>query len=558
MSDIRRTVLWVVFSMALVMLWDGWNKHNGQPSMFAPPQPPAVTASDRPSDVPAPAVVGSNAAVPVASSGSVAGTASEKIVVTTDMVKATVDTLGGTLVRLELLGQPDLVDSSKNVVLFDQSAQRFYTARTGLVSTTAGLSLPNHLSLMRMEPGATTLQEGASELKLKFVSESGGVKWVKTYTFRRGDYVIGVQQEVINESAAPIEPQLYFELVRDGNPPPGESMLYSTFTGPAMYTDGSHFKKLSFEEIAKRGPQQKPDHDTAADNGWVAMIQHYFASAWLLGAEGDEKRDRTFHTKKIADNQYAIGMVVPMGTVAPGASVNSQARLFAGTQEEYKLEKLATGLELVKDYGVLAILSKPLFWLLSWLFQSLGHWGWSIVVLVVLLKVAFYWLNAKAYRSMGKMKAISPRIMEMRERLKDNPQQMQQEMMRIYREEKVNPVGGCLPMLIQMPFFIALYWVLLSSVEMRGAPWLGWIHDLSTPDPLYILPLLMTGTSLLQTMLNPTPPDPMQARMMWIMPLLFSAMFFFFPAGLVLYWLSNNILSIAQQYLINKQLGVNK
>lgn len=558
MSDIRRTVLWVVFSLAMVMLWDGWNKHNGRPSMFAPPPPPGVTATDRPSDVPAPAALGTSTGVPAASSGLVAGATSEKIVVTTDVVKATVDTLGGTLVRLELLGQPDMSDSTKNVVLFDQSAERFYTARTGLVSTTAGLSLPNHLSLMRAEAGATTLQEGANELKLKLVSEAGGVKWIKTYTFRRGDYVIGVQQEVVNESANPIAPQLYFELVRDGNPPPGESKLYSTFTGPAMYTDGAHFKKLSFESIAKRGPQQKPDHDTAADNGWVAMIQHYFASAWLLGAEADEKRDRSFHTKKVADNQYAIGMVVPLGTVAPGASINSQARLFAGTQEEYKLEKLATGLELVKDYGVLAILSKPLFWLLSRLFQFLGNWGWSIVVLVVLLKVAFYWLNAKAYRSMGKMKAISPRIMEMRERLKDNPQQMQQEMMRIYREEKVNPVGGCLPMLIQMPFFIALYWVLLSSVEMRGAPWLGWIHDLSTPDPLYILPLLMTGTSLLQTLLNPTPPDPMQAKMMWIMPLMFSAMFFFFPAGLVLYWLSNNILSIAQQYLINKQLGVNK
>jgi YidC/Oxa1 family membrane protein insertase len=210
----------------------------------------------------------------------------------------------------------------------------------------------------------------------------------------------------------------------------------------------------------------------------------------------------------------------------------------------------------VKDYGWLTILAKPLYWLLDKLYGFIGNWGWSIVALVVVLKIAFYWLNSQAYKSMGKMKAINPKIMEMRERLKDNPQQMQMEMMKIYREEKVNPLGGCLPIAVQIPFFIALYWVLLSSVEMRNAPWVGWVQDLAAPDPWFILPLLMTLTSLLQTWLNPTPPDPIQAKMMWIMPLAFSVMFFFFPSGLVLYWLSNNILSIAQQWMINKQLGV--
>ena len=562
MSDIRRTVLWVIFSMSLVMLFDGWNKHNGRPSLFAPP--PVVTApaegGNGAASLPTPI---SSANAPAAPAATVPGApapaaASEKVEITTDLVKATVDTAGGTLVRLELLGQPDLIDRSKNMVLFDQSAERLYNAQTGLVGVGGGAALPNHLTAMRVEPGPTSLQDGVNELKLRLVSESGGVTWTKIYTFRRGDYVIGLQQEVSNQSAADINPQLYFQLLRDGNPPPGESKFYFTFTGPALYTDASHFKKVEFSDLAERSPGEKPDHDVAADNGWVAVVQHYFASAWLLGAEPNEKRAREFYTKKVAENQYAIGMVVPLGTVAVGSSVTSQARLFAGPQEEYKLEKLATGLELVKDYGILAILSKPLFWLLTQLHKFLGNWGWAIVALVVLLKAAFYWLNANAYRSMAKMKSVSPRIMEMRERLKDKPQQMQQEMMRIYREEKVNPVGGCLPMLVQMPFFIALYWVLLSSVEMRGAPWVGWIHDLSAPDPFYILPLLMTATSLLQTLLNPTPPDPVQAKMMWIMPLVFSVMFFFFPAGLVLYWLSNNILSIAQQYLINKRLGVTK
>ncbi len=249
-------------------------------------------------------------------------------------------------------------------------------------------------------------------------------------------------------------------------------------------------------------------------------------------------------------------MIVPLGELAPGATQTLDARLFAGPQEEDKLSQLAPGLELVKDYGWLTVLSKPLFWLLTQLHSVMGNWGWAIVGLVVLLKIAFYWLNATAYRSMAKMKAVGPKVAEMRERLKDKPQQMQQEMMRIYREEKVNPLGGCLPIFVQMPFFIALYWVLLASVEMRNAPWLGWITDLSAKDPYFILPLLMTATSLFQTWLNPTPADPMQAKMMWIMPLLFSIMFFVFPAGLVLYWLTNNILSIAQQYAINKQLGV--
>ena len=249
-------------------------------------------------------------------------------------------------------------------------------------------------------------------------------------------------------------------------------------------------------------------------------------------------------------------MIVSLGSIAAGSSKSVEATLFIGPQREKMLEGVTPGLELVKDYGILAILSKPLYWLLDKLHGVLGNWGWSIVALVLLLKIAFFWLNAKAYGSMARMKAINPRIMEMRERLKDNPQQMQQEMMRIYREEKVNPLGGCLPIMVQIPVFIALYWVLLSSVEMRGAPWILWIHDLSAKDPYFILPVIMTASSLLQTALNPAPPDPMQAKMMWIMPLMFSVMFFFFPAGLVLYWVTNNLLSIAQQALINHRMGV--
>jgi len=284
------------------------------------------------------------------------------------------------------------------------------------------------------------------------------------------------------------------------------------------------------------------------------MVQHHFVGAWLVG----DKLERSFQTKREGTNLYSTSMTLPLAPIAAGATQAVDSTLYAGPQEEKKLEALAPGLELVKDYGWVTILAKPLFWLLDKLHGMIGNWGWSIVGLVVLLKIAFYWLNASAYRSMGKMKAVNPKVQEMRERFKDDPQKMQQEMMRIYREEKVNPLGGCLPIFIQMPFFIALYSVLLASVEMRGAPWIGWIHDLSVQDPLYILPALMTASTLFQTWLNPTPPDPTQAKMMWIMPLVFSVMFLFFPAGLVLYWFVNNLLAIAQQWIINRQLGLNR
>jgi YidC/Oxa1 family membrane protein insertase len=393
------------------------------------------------------------------------------------------------------------------------------------------------------------LAAGINELAVRFESApTGGVQLVKVYTFTRGSYEVAVRHEVKNVGDAPVTPQLYLGLERDGNPARGESKWYFTFTGPAVYTDTKKYEKIAFSDIEKN----KASHVTSANDGWIAMVQHYFASAWLVPPGAP----REFRTQKVGDNLYAVQMVLPLGELAPGASKVVDAVLFAGPQEEKKLEALAPGLELVKDYGWFTVLAKPLFWVLDQLYKLLHNWGWSIVALVVLLKVAFYWLNASAYRSMGKMKALAPRITDMRERYKDKPQLMQQEMMRIYREEKVNPLGGCLPILAQMPFFIALYWVLLSSVEMRNAPWIGWIHDLAAPDPWFVLPLLMTASSLFQVWLQPAPADPMQAKMMWMMPLIFGVMFFFFPAGLVLYWLTNNILSIAQQWWINRQLGV--
>ncbi|MBP6764912.1 MAG: membrane protein insertase YidC [Rubrivivax sp.] len=561
MTDMRRTLLWVVFTMSLVLLWDAWQKHTGQPSMFGGNPRPVATAGGAagtppgvPGNVPTPAAVpGAPAVAPAAVPSAAATPVAELVTITTDVLKATFDSQGGSLVRLELLDYSDAQDPKSHVVLMDRSDKRLYVAQTGLITTQPGVVLPNHLTQMTAVPGVRSLAAGANELTLRFESPAiDGHKLAKTYSFKRGTYTVAVKHEVINQGSAALTPQLYLQLARDGNPPEGESSFYFTFTGPALYTEAQKFQKIDFKDIAKGSAS----HEKAADSGWVAMVQHYFASAWLSPAGAREFRTARVAAAPGVMEHYTVAMVLPLGEVAPGATKVHEATLFAGPQEEDKLAALAPGLELVKDYGWLTVLSKPLFWLLTQLNNMLSNWGWAIVALVVLLKIAFYWLNASAYRSMAKMKAVGPKVTELRERLKDKPQQMQQEMMRIYREEKVNPIGGCLPILVQMPFFIALYWVLLSSVEMRNAPWIGWIVDLSAKDPWFILPVLMTASSLLQVWLNPTPADPMQAKLMWFMPLAFGFMFFFFPSGLVLYWLTNNILSIAQQWFINKQLGV--
>ena len=559
MNDIRRTILWVIFGFSMVLLWDQWQVFNGHKATFFPhpSQTAAVADAVKPAAGAAavPAGVATPAAVPAAPvAAPVAAVPKERFEVTTDVLKLTMDTEGGSLVRAEFLKYSDTVDKTKNFVLLDDSKDRIYMAQSGLVAGAGGGAFPTHKTVMTAS-GPHTLADGENELVIKFTSpDVGGLKLVKTYTLRRGAYDIAVKHEIINTSAVPVAPQLYLQLVRDGNKPGGESSFYSTFTGPAVYTDAKKYQKVEFSAIKKKSAE----FEKAATNGYIAMVQHYFASAWILpdGIQRNLSMDAVDIGATLADCCYRATMVAPLEAIAPGATKAVDAKFFAGPQEEKLLEALSPGLELVKDYGWLTILAKPLYWLLDKIHSVLQNWGWSIVALVLLLKIAFYWLNAKAYASMAKMKAINPKIMEMRERLKDKPQQMQQEMMRIYREEKVNPMGGCFPIMIQIPVFIALYWVLLSTVEMRNAPWALWIHDLSSPDPFYILPLVMTLTTLLQTALNPAPPDPMQAKMMWIMPLAFSVMFFFFPAGLVMYWITNNVLSIAQQWIINTRMGV--
>ena len=551
MNDIRRSVLWVIFGFCMVMLWDKWQVYNGHKALFFPSSEKAElqVAPASNSEIPQATKVASGVqALTSVDSNEQKTVSREKVEITTNVLKLTFDPVGGSLVKAELLDHKDINHPGSNVVLLDDSAQRIYEAQSGLISKESGAEYPTHKTLMKFS-GATTFKEGENKITLRFESpEMNGVQLVKSYEINRNAYDITVKQDIVNRSDKEISPLLYVQILRDGNKPEGESSFYSTFTGPAVFTEAKKYQKIDFKDIEK----DKLTFEKQSNEGYVAMVQHYFVSAWIF----PNNFSREYFARKVDTNLYSAGMIGQLGKIASKSTETLIAHLYVGPQEEKTLEALYPGLELVKDYGWLTILAKPLYWLVDKLHNFIGNWGWSIVALVVLLKIAFFWLNAQAYTSMAKMKAINPKIMEMRERLKDNPQQIQVEMMRIYREEKVNPMGGCLPIVIQIPVFIALYWVLLSTVEMRNAPWLGWIHDLAAPDPYFILPFVMTGTSLLQTWLNPTPPDPIQAKMMWIMPLAFSVMFFFFPAGLVLYWLTNNILSISQQWLINKRLGV--
>jgi len=562
MTDIRRSILWVIFGFSMVLLWDKWQLHNGKPTTFFPQSAPAAAAAkpaQTGADVPAAsALSASPASGAVPAQVPAAAPAVPRVIhtATTDVLKLTFDSEGGSLVGADILKHKEATLSSKNqdikpLTLLTTNADHTYVAQTGLIAAAQNAAaLPTHKTPMTLVTADTGLKEGQDSLTVRFESaDLGGVKLVKTYTARKGAYDLSVKHEVVNTGTAAVTPQLYLQLVRDGSKGANETPFYSTFTGPAVYTNEKKYQKIEFANIDKNST----DFVKTASDGYVAMVQHYFASAWLLG-EGIE---RAYYAEKVQETPwYRAGMKVSVGTVEPGATKAVEARLFVGPQEEKVLEQVAPGLELVKDYGWLTMLAKPLYWLLEQIHRIVANWGWSIVLLVVLIKAAFYWLNATAYRSMAKMKAVNPRIMEMRERLKDNPQQMQMEMMKIYREEKVNPMGGCFPIMIQIPVFIALYWVLLSSVEMRNAPWVGWIADLSSPDPYYILPFIMAVTTMIQTGLNPLPPDPLQAKMMWIMPLVFSVMFFFFPSGLVLYWITNNVLTIVQQAYINHSMGV--
>ncbi len=548
--DFRRSVLWVIFTISVIFLYNSWLRYNGQSGLFgeAPvATAPAPAAVGRSGDVPTPTASAAAAppgglGAPVAATAAVSS-AARLTTIRTDVLDMKVSSEGGNLVYARLLDYTSHADAKDDVVLFDNSGSNIYMAQSGLV----GGDFPNHKTPMSLLPGPTDMGS-ADTLTVRLQSAVvGGLQLTRSYTFKRGSYVIAVRNTIVNKGATPVTAQLYMQLVRDGNDPSTGTHFYHTFTGPTVYDSKDKFQKFEFKDISDQVKTIK------SEDGWLAMVQHYFVTAWL---PQPDKGAREFYLRKLDSNLYAVGVMLPLPTLAPEAQTVQNDTLYVGPEIESQLSGLAPGFELVKDYGWVTIIAKPLFWVLEQVHKVLGNWGWSIIGLTILLKLLFFPLTAASYKSMARMKAVAPRLTALRERHKDDPAAMNAAMVEMYRKEKINPLGGCLPIVIQIPVFIALYWVLLSSVELRGAPWILWIHDLSAKDPFYILPVIMTGTSFLQVMLNPKPPDPMQARLMMIMPLAFSVMFFFFPAGLVLYWLTNNIFSIAQQWFINKKMGV--
>jgi YidC/Oxa1 family membrane protein insertase len=565
--DIRRTILLMIFSFSLLMLWNNWQIHQGNPSLLGGTTP-SSTPSPSPAPTPgastaeatnAPASIPSAPATPATGSTSsnvpgittTAATQTQTVDFKTDVLHISFDLLGAQLVRADLLAFPSREEKDKPFVLLNNRGGQVYIVQSGLTGAPAGSLYPTHLAPFTLLTEQRELS--SDQLVIKFASEMSGVKLTKTFTLTRGSYEILVDHQIENTTAQPISPSVYLQITRDSKDPASENSTPSfmsgpvSFTGPAIYSEQEKFQKVSFSEIEKR----KATYIKDADNGWFAMVQHYFVTAWVP----PQGKNRSYEMTELQKNLFAIRSIEPVGTIAPGSQLNIPAKLWVGPQDQEGLEKVAPGLDLVVDYGLLTIIAKPLFALMTWLYTILGNWGWTIVVLTILIKAAFYPLSAASYRSMAKMKLVAPRLQALKEKFGDDRQKLNTAMMEMYRTEKINPLGGCLPILIQIPVFISLYYVLGSSVELRGAPWIWWIKDLAVQDPYFILPVVMMGTMFIQMRLNPTPPDPLQAKIMMFMPLVFGAMMFFFPSGLVLYWCVNNILSIAQQWYVMRQIA---
>ncbi len=548
--DTRRLVLFVIFSFSIMMLWDAWQQKNLPATSIQ--QGSTQQQVEQGAQTPTGSTDNTTATVDNAAFKLDQG---QRIKVNTDLFTAEIDTIGGDLRRLILNKHRAEETKNGNFVLMDDAQQPMtYVAQTGLIGT----GLPNHKSLFTSTASSYTLADGAASQQVRLswqgIGETNGITVNKIYTFYRGSYLIDVSYEIVNSSAASVTTSVYYQIVHDSKSNQGSAMM-PTFTGGAFYTEADKFTKINFADMSDENLSK------TSKDGWIGLVQHYFASAWIPKAG----ETREFYTKQLSDNLFSIGVITPSPSISPGAKIEVSAKLFAGPQTHADLKAAAPGLEYAVDYGWLTVVAEPLFWVLSKIYSLVHNWGVAIILLTVLIKAAFYPLSAASYKSMAQMRELAPRLQSMKEKFGDDKQKMQQAMMEMYRTEKINPMGGCLPILIQIPVFIALYWVLLGSVELRHAPFFGWIQDLSAPDTLFgtlpwlnmpigLLPILMGATMIIQTHLNPAPTDPIQAKVMKIMPIVFSIFFFFFPAGLVLYWLVNNILSIWQQWYVNKSI----
>ena len=553
----QRALLYITLFFLMFLMWISWQQQNAptppvssetQSAVSEVPDANNLPVQDRPA-------AGSTSLPAATAEETTAG--GQRIRVITDVLDLLIDSQGGDIRELALREYPmSAQHMDKDFQLFSENPANYFISQSGLVAVGEHNreKAPDHRAIFQASATEYRLGEGEAELHVPLTWQQGGITVTKTYTFRRSDYVIDLKHEITTDDEPWVGSQ-YTQLRRSPPHDDGSSAFIYTYTGGVIYTQAEKYEKITFDEIAEQ------DLSRQAVGGWAAMIQHYFMAAWVP----NQQDNNVIYSKHPVSNHYILGVVGSQQTVAPGETGVFQSRLVVGPKLQDALETVidaqgnpVIGLELTVDYGVLTVIAKPLFWLLSMFHSLLGNWGWAIIFVTILVKAVFYKLSETSYRSMAKMRKLAPRLQTLKERYGDDRQRLSQAMMDMYKKEKINPLGGCLPMLVQIPVFIALYWVLLESVELRNAPFILWIDNLSEKDPFFILPVIMGLTMFLQYRLNPAPLDPIQQKIFMYMPLIFTFFFAFFPSGLVLYWVVNNILSIAQQWLIIRRMETEK
>ncbi|MBX8493314.1 membrane protein insertase YidC [Pseudomonas cichorii] len=551
--DIKRTILIVALAIVTYVGVLKWNQDYGQAAMptqnvaastTAPAIPDTAAGTNGSANADVPSATATNAAAPLETP---VAPSKDLIQVKTDVLDLAIDPVGGDVVQLRLPLYPRRQDRPDvPFQLFDNGGERTFLAQSGLTGTNGPDARAAGRPVYSSAQKTYQLNDGQNDLVVELKFADNGVNYIKRFTFKRGLYDVVVTYVVDNQSAQPWAGNLFAQLKRDASSDPSSTTATGTATylGAALWTAAEPYKKVSMKDIDKA-----PLKETV-QGGWVAWLQHYFVTAWIP-SHGDSN---AVQTRKDSQGNYIIGFTGPTLSVAAGGKGETSATLYAGPKSQAVLKELSPGLELTVDYGILWFIAQPIFWLLQHIHAIVGNWGWSIIFLTMLIKGLFFPLSAASYKSMARMRAVGPKLTALKEQFGDDRQKMSQAMMELYKKEKINPLGGCLPILVQMPVFLALYWVLLESVEMRQAPWMLWITDLSIKDPFFILPIIMGATMFIQQRLNPTPPDPMQAKVMKMMPIIFTFFFLWFPAGLVLYWVVNNTLSIAQQAYITRKI----
>jgi YidC/Oxa1 family membrane protein insertase len=541
--DNQRLFLFVALSFVLLLLWQAWIEDYGPAPQTAPPAAtadtaPAATGADLPAAPAEP--MQRETAVPE----EIALQTAQQVVVETDVLRVVIDTSGGDLRQVDLLAYPlGTKPGAEPFRLLNPGLPNLFVMQSGL--RTPDGEEPTHHVVYRAEQAHYRLADDTDSVQVPLTWHSAeGVEVTKLFTFHRGSYEVDLEHRVTNGSGADWRGRQYRQLQRTQVAETGQSTFIYTYMGGVLYSPEEKYEKIKFEDMLEQ------DLDRTITDGWAAMIQHYFLGA-IIPETGEANR---YYTKTLSGARYVIGLISPQRVVPAGTTASFSNRLFIGPKLQDEMEQVAPGLQLTVDYGVLTVLARPLFIGLDWIHGVTGNWGWAIIILTILIKLVFYKLSETSYRSMANMRKLAPRMKSLKERYGDDRQKLNQAMMELYKKEKINPLGGCLPILVQIPVFIALYWVLLESVELRQATFMLWLNDLSSPDPYYVLPLLMGATMLIQQKLNPAPMDPIQAKVMMALPVVFTVFFAFFPSGLVLYWVTNNTLSIAQQWVITKRV----